>query len=84
MIGWYGGGMGPLEWLGISMFVLIALALVGWLVVRLLPSGPGGTTRHTAQSPLGILDRRLACGQIHLQAWQASRAALVGAQGQWR
>ena len=34
MMGWNGGGMGSLGWLGMGVFVLILLGLVGWLVVR--------------------------------------------------
>jgi putative membrane protein len=81
MMGWYGGGMGPLGWLGMGVFWLILLALIVWLVVRLLPSSSGGTTRNTGESPLEILDHHLASGQIDLETWQAHRAALLGAQG---
>jgi len=49
-------------------------------VVRLLPGSGGGTTRHTAESALETLDRRLAGGELDTQAWQAQRAALIGAQ----
>jgi len=80
MMGWYGGGMGPLGWLGMGVFWLILLGLIVWLVVRLLPGGSGGTTRPTAESALEILDRRLASGEIDLAAWQAQRSALVAAQ----
>jgi putative membrane protein len=80
MMGWYGGGMGPLGWLAIGVFWLILLALIMWLVVRLLPSSAGGMPRRTGESPLDILDRRLASGEIDLDTWQAQRAALLGAQ----
>jgi putative membrane protein len=62
------------------VFWLILLGLIVWLVVRLQPSS-GGTTRNTGESPLEILDRRLATGEIDLATWQAHRAALLGAQG---
>jgi putative membrane protein len=84
MMGWYGGGMGPLGWLGMGLFWLILLGLIVWLVVRLLPGSNGGTTRKTGRSALEILDRRLASGEIDLDAWQAQRVALVGAQGDRR
>ena len=80
MMGWYGGGMGPLGWLGMGLFWLILLGLIVWLVTRLLPSGGGGTTRPTGESPLEILDRRLASGEIDLDTWQAHRAALLAAR----
>src|SRR5664279_3799144 len=64
MMGWYGGGMGPLGWLAMGLFWLVLLGLIVWLVTRLLPVGSGGTTRPTGKSPLEILDRRLASGQL--------------------
>ena len=80
MMGWYGGGgMGSLGWLGIGVFWLALILLVIWLVVRLLPSS--GTTRHTGESALEILDRRLADGQIEFEPWQAQRAAILTARG---
>ena len=84
MMGWYGGGMGPLGWLGMGLFWLILLGLIVWLVTRLLPAGGGGTTRPTGESPLEILDRRLASGEIDLDTWQAQRAALLSARGDTR
>ena len=80
MMGWYGNGTGSLGWLGMGVFWLILLGLIVWLVMRLRPGSPGGTTRHTAESALETLDRRLAGGELDTQAWQAQRAALVGAQ----
>jgi putative membrane protein len=80
MMGWYGGGMGPLGWLAMGLFWLILLGLIVWLVTRLLPAG-GGTTRPAGESPLEILDRRLASGEIDLDTWQAQRAALLAARG---
>ena len=79
MMGWYGNGLGSLGWLGMGVFWLILLGLIMWLAVRLLP-GSGGTTRHTSESALETLDRRLAGGELDIQAWQAQRAALVGTQ----
>ena len=80
MMGSYGNAMGSLGWLGMGVFWLLLLALIGWLVMRLLPGSSGRTTRSTGESALEILDRRLASGQIDMQAWQAQRAALVGVQ----
>ena len=79
MMGWYGGGMGPVGWLAMGLFWLILLGLIVWLVSRLLPGSAGGTTRSSGESALDILDRRLASGEIDLAAWQAARAALVAA-----
>jgi len=77
MMGWYGHGMGTLAWLGMSVFWLIMLGLIMWLVVRLLPGSDDGTTRPTGEPALENLDRRLANGEIDLDAWRAQRAALL-------
>ncbi|MHB8298834.1 MAG: SHOCT domain-containing protein [Dermatophilaceae bacterium] len=81
MMGVYGNGMGSFGWLGMGVFWLILLALIVWLVMRLLPGSGGGTTRPTGESTLEILDRRLASGQVDTEEWQAQRAALLAAQG---
>jgi len=80
MMGWYGGGMGWGAWLAMGLFWFILLGLIVWLVARLLPGSGGGTTRDTGESALEILDRRLASGEIDLEAWQSARAALVAAR----
>jgi putative membrane protein len=82
MMGWYGGGMGSLGWLGMGVFWLFLLGLIVWLVVRLLPGSNGGTTLDTGESPLAVLDCRLAGGQIDLELWQTQRTALLAARGQ--
>jgi putative membrane protein len=77
MMGWYGGGMGPLGFLAMGVFWLILLGLIVWLVVRLVPGSSGGTMHPAGESPLEILDRRLARGELDLETWQAQRAALI-------
>jgi putative membrane protein len=84
MMGWYGNGIGSLGWLGMGVFWLILLGLIVWLVVRLLPGSSGRTTRPTVESALGILDRRLANGEIDTPEWNAQRAALLAATGDTR
>jgi len=79
-MGWYGGGMGGLMWLGMGLFWLILLGLIVWLVIRLLPGSSEPPTRTTGESAAEILDRRMANGEIDLEAWQAQRAALLAAQ----
>ena len=80
MMGWYGGGMGPLGMLAMGVFWLVLIGLIVWLVMRLLPGSNSGTTRDAGESPFSILDRRLASGEIDLDTWQAQRAALLGAR----
>lgn len=84
MMGWYGGGMGPIGWLAMGLFWLILLGLILWLVVRLLPGSGDGTDSSSGEAALEILDRRLASGEIELEVWQAQRAALVAAQREGR
>jgi len=84
MMGWYGGGMGPLGWLAMGLFWLVLIGLIIWLVVRLLPGSDAGNPRSTGESALDILDRRLAGGEIDLNTWQAQRAALISAREERR
>jgi len=84
MMRWYGGGMGWGAWLAMGVFWLILIGLIVWLVVWLLPGSGSGATRSSGDSALEILDRRLASGEIDLEAWQAARAALVAARGDRR
>jgi len=72
--------MGWGAWLAMGLFWLVLLGLIVWLVSRLLPGSDGGTTRNAGESALEILDRRLASGEIDLEAWQAARTALVAAR----
>ena len=80
MMGSYGNGMGTFMWLGMGLFWLTLLGLIIWLVLRLLPGSSGGTTRTTGESALEILDRRLATGELDLEAWQTQRTALLAAR----
>ena len=80
MMGWYGGGMGAFMWLGMGLFWLILLGLIVWLVIRLLPGSSEPPTRNPGESAVEILDRRMANGEIDMEAWQAQRAALLAAQ----
>jgi putative membrane protein len=80
MMGWYDGGMGPLGWLVMGAVWSAILALMMWLVARLLPGSDGGPTRPAGGSALEIIDRRMASGEIDQETWQARRAALLAAQ----
>ncbi len=79
MMGWYGGGAGLVMWLGMGLFWVALLAVIVWLVVRLLPGQErgGGVT----ESPEDILDRRFARGEIDEQTYTAARATLAAHRG---
>ncbi len=83
MMGRYGDGMGVGAWLFMGLFWVLLLALIVWLVARLLPTGGGPTSGGPAgpDSPEQILDRRFALGEVDLETYQAQRAALVAARG---
>jgi putative membrane protein len=63
-----------------GLFWVALLALIVWLVARLLPSRErpraGGH-----DSPEQILDRRFARGEIDEQTYAAQRAALANTRG---
>jgi putative membrane protein len=82
MMGWYDHGMGWGAWLGMGAFWLVLLALIVFLIVRLLP----GNDRSTGGpgSPEEILDRRFARGEIDAQTYAAQRATLVEHRGNRR
>lgn len=88
MMGFYGGGMGGGAWIFMGLFWVILIAAIIWLVVRLLPSHShsGATTAAPHQvagqeSPLDVLDRRFASGELDLETYQVQRAALIAARG---
>jgi putative membrane protein len=82
MMGWYGGGMGPLAGLAIIAFWAVLLGLITWAVGRLLPGSSAEMTAASSESAVEILDRRLANGEIDMHEWQAQRGALTAAQAQ--
>ena len=81
MMGWYGGGMGLGAWLFMGTFWVALLALIVWLVVRLLPSGNRSAPGGSVESPEDILDRRFARGEIDEQTYAAQRSALAAHRG---
>jgi putative membrane protein len=83
MMGWYSGGMGPGAWLLMGLFWVALLALIVWLVVRLLPSNNRPSPGAGIDSAEEILDRRFARGEIDEPTYTAQRTALA-ARGQRR
>ena len=79
MMGWYGGEMSPVSGITVVVFWLAVLALIVWLVGRLLPGVSGRTTSPPSESELEVLDRQLASGDIEMHAWQDQRGAFLAA-----
>jgi putative membrane protein len=82
MMGWYGGGMGPLAGFVLIAFWVILLGLITWAVGRVLPGSSAETSAADSESAVEILDRRLADGEIDMHDWQARRGALMATQGE--
>lgn len=80
MMGWYGGGMGPLAWLLMGAFWAALLVLIVWLVTRLLPGGGETAPPARRETPEEILDRRFALGEIDEPTYTAQRTALAAAR----
>jgi putative membrane protein len=92
MMGWYGGAF-PLMWMGMGLFWLALIGVIVWLVVQIARPGTArGVAGPTppawpqaaaggAESPLDVLDRRLAAGEVDLATYREARAALLGSRG---
>lgn len=84
MMGWYDGdhmgGFGLVMWMWMLVFWVASIALIVFLVVKLIPSG---SDRHPAESsgavretPEQILDRAFATGEIDEETYCSRRSAL--------
>jgi putative membrane protein len=77
-------------WVFMGLFWLALIAVIVWLVVQLLPARGGttsagpGAAAPPGESPLDILDRRLARGEVDLETYRAQRAALLESRGDQR
>ncbi|MDO8107633.1 SHOCT domain-containing protein [Isoptericola sp. b441] len=90
MMGMY-GGMGGAGWLGMGLFWLVLIGLVVWLVIRLLPERGHRSDAPTPPPPTGastpsgsaleVLDQRLARGEVDVETYRSTRAAILDARG---
>ena len=80
--GW--GGIGVGGGIGMVVFGLLLLAAIGWRVSRLLPGRQArqGHSEPGQETPVEILDRRFARGEVDVETYQMQRPALVSARGQ--
>ena len=83
MMGWYDGhsGFGPGMWLFMVVFWIALIALIIFLVLKLLPGDSGTPAAPPAagrqESPEEILDRMFALGEIDEQTYRSRRSALA-------
>lgn len=89
MMNWYHDGTGsftPFVWVLMVLLWVGLIALIVFLVVRLLPSADRGRPRSApgpgpgpgpVESPEQILDRLFALGEIDEQTYRSRRAALA-------
>lgn len=83
MMGWDGqghSGFGPAAWLLMVVFWIALIALIVFLVLKLLPGSnpPGGPSAGGRQeSPEEIVDRMFALGEIDEETYRSRRSALA-------
>lgn len=73
------GGMGAGGWVLMALLWIAVLALIVWVVARLLPARGDrdpGVGEAPATGPRAILDRRLADGEIDVKTYEELRETL--------
>lgn len=87
------GGDGGFSALGVIWVVLLAVLVIGLIVALLRWGFGGGLGRNTTaqptpaepaapgESPIDILDRRLAAGEIDVEDYERRREVLTGSAG---
>ncbi len=71
-----GYDMGAADWTVMIVFWVLAAALVVWIAMRLTPNH-AGAVEPTLETPIDILDRRLARGEIDVATYDELRARLA-------
>jgi putative membrane protein len=90
MMGWYDGdhmgGFGPVMWMFMLVFWVALIALIVFLVVKLLPAGSGPRSTQSSgavrETPEQILDRMFATGEIDEETYRSRRSALSEMRGE--
>lgn len=75
----WGGGWWVVMGLGIVLFWGLVIAGAVWLIRELSSGRHSGRGRHQDSDALGILDRRLAAGEISIDEYEKRRRALLDA-----
>ena len=75
----YGYDMGY-GWIFMLVFWVLLIGVVIWIVTWLVPSSSSRATHHVPgqETPLEILDRRLANGEIAVEEYVRVRGQLTG------
>jgi putative membrane protein len=70
--------MGAGDWVLMTLFWVALVALVAFAIVRLFPAAAptNGPAQSSAEDPRRILDRRLAAGEIDVDAYERLKAEL--------
>jgi putative membrane protein len=72
----FGWGMGLGGWIFMGLFWVVAIGLIVWALVALVPTGH----RSAADDPRDILDRRFALGELDTEQYQRAREELTAAR----
>lgn len=75
----YGWGMGT-GWIVMVVFWVLVVAALVWAVARLAPHPGGGAGRSTRETPVEVLQRRLANGEISSEEYLRIRDQLARTQ----
>jgi putative membrane protein len=78
----YGWGMGLAGWIFMGLFWVLVIGLVVWAVMALLPGTRrgGSWSQRRPETPLEILDRRFALGELDAEQYRRAREELIAAQ----
>lgn len=79
------GGFGPVMWMLMLVFWVALIALIVFLVVKLIPTGserrPAESSGALREAPEQILDRMFATGEIDEETYRSRRSALSEMRG---
>jgi putative membrane protein len=73
----YGWGMGPAGMIFMGLFWVLVIGLIVWALVALLPNVRSTGRRGGHETPLEILDRRFAMGEIDAEQYRRARDELT-------
>ena len=72
-----GYDMSAVDWAAMIVFWVLAAGLVVWIAMRLTPNHTSGPSASTPESPIDILDRRLARGEIDVATYDELRSRVA-------